>query len=345
MAGQTPAVFDGHSDLLKRVIRERDDGRTHVIDDDFLPHMRRSNVRYRVAGVKVDNRYMPEQALRRALGMVEALLEEVETSDHLSLATAADDLEEPDRLREDDRHALVLGLEGAQPLMGDLDLLPVFHRLGMRLLTICHSRRNEAGDGCFYFPTRAGTPGGLTDFGVDLLERLPDLGVVLDVSHLNVTGFWDVVDVVDGPFIASHSNCRALHDHPRNLHDDQIHAVADAGGVVGVLPVADFLDDDDPDCHTLERLLDHVDHIVELAGVDHAGFGFDFFDYQAEYHPEWATDDDPVGDHWNGHLEGLRGDRDVHRLGPALAERGYDDHEVENITHGNFRRVFRKVMP
>lgn len=333
--GRAPqSFFDAHSDIPNNVVEGRASGRTGVVAADFLPGMREGRIDVRVAALFVDGSHLPERPLRRALDMYAAFSRDVAETPALELATSADDLA---AARSNDRHTFVLGMEGAEPLMGDLRLLDVFYDLGLRLLTLTHSRRNAAADGCFYEEKRSGTPGGLTEFGVDVVERLDELGVVLDVSHLNRQGFRDVVEFAPGPFVASHSNCTAVHDHPRNVTDDQIRAVADAGGVVGLTPVADFVDPEDPD---LDDFLDHVDHAVSVAGVEHVGFGFDFFEYMAKHRPSWDEENPPFG----GTCEGVGGDAEVPNVPPALRDRGYSDDEIERLCRGNFLELFRAVI-
>lgn len=329
-----PLFFDAHSDIPNSVVEGRAAGRTGVVAEDFLPGMREGGVDLRVAALFVNSSHLPERPLRRALDMYAAFSRDVAETPGLELVTSADGLNAADA---NDRQSFVLGMEGAEPLQGDLRLLDVFYDLGLRLLTLTHSRRNAVADGCFYEEKRSGTPGGLTEFGIDVVERLDKLGVVLDVSHINRPGFWDAVEFASGRFVASHSNCTAVHDHPRNVTDDQIEAVADADGVVGLTPVADFVGPDDPD---LDDFLDHVDHAVSVAGVEHVGFGFDFFEYMAKHRPNWDAENPPFG----GTCEGLAGDAAVANLPPALRDRGYAEAEIKRLCRGNFLDVFRAVI-
>lgn len=328
-------VFDAHSDLLYAVVREHRLGNRAVIEDRFLPGMRAGAIDVRVAAIYVDAAEARESATRRGLSMAAACHREVERTDGLELAMTAQEIREG---ADSDAVTFVLGMEGVEPLKGDPLVLDAFARLGLRVLGLTHSRRNLAGDGAPFEPTRAGEPGGLSAFGVDAVERCGDLGIVVDVSHLNEPGFWDVVDYADAPVVASHSNCRALFDHPRNLSDDQLRAIADAGGVVGINALRAFHRGDEPD---LEAVVDHVDHAVEVAGIDHVGFGFDFYEYNLEYltpaERSYMIDVEPVA--------GLESDADVGALTPALLERGYDREEVTRLLRGNFLRVFEEGLP
>jgi membrane dipeptidase len=331
--GET-GVFDAHADLLYTVVREHDLGNDRVIEDRFLPGMRAGGIDMRVAPIYLDAGEAREGATRRGLHIAESFHREVEAAEDLEAATTAEAVRagvgsEP--------VTLVLGMEGAEPLKGDPAVLDAFYRLGLRVLGLTHSRRNMAGDGAFFEPTRSGEPGGLSTFGVRAVERCAERGIVVDVSHLNEPGFRDVVEYGDDPFVASHSNCRALRDHPRNLHDEQIRAVADSGGVVGINALEAFLHGDKPDVGTV---VDHVEHAVEVAGVDHVGLGLDFYEYNLEYmspaEREYMIDVSTA--------DGLENDAEVRNITPALLERGFDPGEVSKILKLNFVRVLESVL-
>lgn len=335
MTSKEIRYFDVHSDMLKQVLAEREKGRSQVIAKDFLPGMEASNIDFRVAGMKVDTDYLPEMGLRRALKLTNAMYQELAETPNIELATTSSQIR---NARETDTYTFMLGLEGAAPYAGDIDLVDIFFRLGVRLVTLTHSRRNAVADGCFLTPHRSGTPSGITAFGADVLNRLQELGTVIDVSHLNVTGFWDVIELTEGPIVASHSNSRAVHDHPRNLTDDQIKAIADTGGIVGVTPLADFVADDGP---TTAEFLAHLDHMVDLVGTDHVGFGFDFFEYLTPYYSDWDDDDPP----YNGTVEGVGEDAEVQSINSRLRERDFQAQEIDRLTHRNFLRIFEEILP
>jgi membrane dipeptidase len=327
-------VFDAHSDLLYAVSREHDLGTRRVLAEQYLEDMRAGGIDMRVTPIFLDAAGAREPATRRGLGVAEVFHREVEATEGLEAATTAADVRTG---ADSDAVTLILGMEGAEPLSGDLTVLDAFYRLGLRVLGLTHSRRNMAADGSFYQPTRSGTPGGLSAFGVDVLDRCNDLGIVVDVSHLNEPGFWDVVEFADRPFVASHSNCRALHDHPRNLTDEQIRAVADSGGVVGVNALQLFLHGTDPD---LSTVVEHVRHAVDVAGIDHVGFGFDFYDYNLDYlSPVVAERKIDVSA-----ATGLTGDADVSSLAAALLEVGFEPEAVRKLLKSNFVRVFETVL-
>lgn len=326
-------IFDAHSDLPFQVVREREAGRRSVVETDFLPGMRTGGIDVRVVAVYVDDTYLPEMALHRGLAIVSELRDDISESNGVELATTTDEIA---GAVGNDSVTLVLGMEGAEPLMGDPRMLDAFYRSGLRLLTLTHSRRNAVGDGVPLSGSLRGTPGGLSEEGFDILERATELGIVVDLSHLNGPGVDDAIQAVDQPVVASHSNCRNLYDHPRNLSDEQIRAIAGTDGVVCLTAVGSFLGTS-PD---VETLCDHVEHAVEVAGIEHVGLGFDFFEYTIEYLSE--TEQERLAD--ISTVEGLETDEAVASVPTALLERGFSENELSAVCHGNLQRVFDRVL-
>ena len=202
---------------------------------------------------------------------------------------------------------------------------------------LTHALRNSAADGASFTPKKTGLQGGLSDFGVSLVEQAQAMGIVIDVSHLNDPGFWDVIEFATRPIIASHSNCRALKDHPRNLTDEQIQAVADSGGVIGVNSIASFVSPPD-----LPHLTDHIDHLVKVAGREHVGLGLDFCEYLLRHKSEVERAAMRPGAYLS--VDGLAGDHDVPKIPAMLAERGHPADTIDLIMGENFLRVFKAVL-
>lgn len=313
-------IFDGHCDTLLEVL----DGKRRLNERSTeghidLPRLREGGVTAQVFAIFIEDKYLPGKAARQTLRVLDTLYNELAANtDSLVLATKAEDIE---KAKKTGKVAAVVGIEGAESLEGELGLLRMFHRLGVRLLTVAWSRRNEAADGI----QEARTGGGLTNFGLKLVEECNRLGIMVDISHLAPAGVQDILEVSSQPVIASHSNAYALCPHPRNLTDQQLAALAEKGGVVGVTFVPSFITEDRKEA-SLEKLLDHIDHIVQVAGVDHVGLGSDF---------DGFSPPPPVG------LE------DVTRLPDitsGLLNRGYGEDEIRKILGGNFLRVFRQVV-
>lgn len=327
-------VIDGHSDMLNDVLPKRNLGRKNVIEEDWLPEMRKGGIDVRVAAVFNESEYVPELALRRGLDLVSVLLEEIEESEDLVLCTTCDDIR---RAGENGRTGFILGMEGTEPLGMDLHLLRVFHALGLRILGLTHGLRNYAADPAQLTPAETGRAGGLSSFGVRLVEEADRLGVLIDLSHISDTGFWDVIDRAGQPVIASHSNARALLDRPRGLTDKQIKAVSGSGGVIGINACAVLVGRSEES--TLEQLIAHLDHIVKAGGIECVGLGLDFADYLTKYFNPEAAARYP----YMGPVQGLSGDAEVPKITEELLKRGYSDSDIELILGKNFLRVFEKV--
>lgn len=309
-------IFDAHSDLPTFVYDERKKGRTRVLEGNFERFFGRT-IAARVMAIWT----RPERrgdATTYGLEVLNALLRDVAESERFELVRNVEGMKEA---VEGGRVALWLGLEGGEPIGESLGLLEVFHHLGLRVLTLTWSLRNAIGDGVF-----ERTGGGLTNFGVEVVGKAEELGIVLDLSHINEAGFRDALDVTSFPVIASHSNAKSLCDHPRNLTDEQIKAIAERDGVVGAVAIPSFVHPERP---TLERYVEQIAYMVELAGYRHVGLGFDF----VYYLPGWS----------GRSVEGFEDESKIPALIGRLRE-NFSEREIEAITFGNFERVFERVV-
>src|SRR5215208_4462618 len=258
---------DLHSDLPLGLLKRRFDGSEGSLATEWLPRLRAGGVDVVVCAVYIDSIFLPEGALRRSVQLVDALLEEIAACPEIELALTLADVE---RITAEGRIAALLAFEGAEPLGQDLAALRLFHRLGLRMLSFAWMRRTAFGDGTWENDSR----GGLTRLGHAAIEEMNRLKIIVDISHASDQTTWDVLETSTRPVIASHSNARALHDHPRNITDDMIKAIAASGGVVGAVAVAGFIATRDA---SIARWADHIDHIKGLVGIDHIAVGFDFF--------------------------------------------------------------------
>jgi len=168
---------------------------------------------------------------------------------------------------KDDSINILLSLEGATPVIDDLNNLRAFYELGVRAMGLTWNHRNYVGDGI-------DNPYGLTAFGVELIKEMENMNMIIDVSHLNVAGFDDVVKNTSKPFIASHSNAYKIFGHPRNLYDDQIKEIIGRGGFIGMNFYPDIIADDKNNLKT--GLLQHIEYMLELGAADVLGMGADF---------------------------------------------------------------------
>ncbi len=223
--------------------------------------------------------------------------------------------------------AAVLHIEGVECIDPDLDFLEVLYAAGLRSLGPVWSRHNIFGHGVpFRFPSSPDTGPGLTEAGRRLVEACNRLGVLIDLSHINERGFWDVAELSTAPLVATHSNAHALTPSPRNLTDEQLRAIRDTDGIVGLNFAAGFLRPDgkmEPDTG-IEFMVRHVDHLIEVAGETHVGLGSDF---------DGATIPNAIGS-----AAGLP------LLFEALAQHGYDRPLLERLAHGNWLSLLERTI-
>ena len=231
----------------------------------------------------------------------------------ITLALTVKDLIE---ITEQGKVAALMAIENSDALEGSLNVLRTLFKLGVRSIGLTHNPRSLAADGV----GEARTGGGLTNFGVQLIEEMNRLGVLVDLAHISERGFWDALETSKKPVIVSHGNCKALCDHRRNLNDDQIRGLADKGGVIGVTFVPSFVDAQAP---SLPRLLDHIDHVVRVAGIDYVGIGSDF----------------------DGGGTLLKDATELPKITEGLLKRGYSEDDVKKVLGGNFLRVLSEVLP
>jgi membrane dipeptidase len=220
------------------------------------------------------------------------------------------------------RVTAIVHMEGAEPIAPDLSNLEQWYGRGLRSIGPTWSRPNEFAEGVpFRFPSSSDTGRGLTAAGRDLVVACNRLGILVDLSHLNWAGFWDVARLSDAPLVATHSNAHALCPSSRNLTDEQLQAIGASGGVVGVNFAVGFLREDGRQVAAtpVTEIVRHVDYLVGLIGIDHVAFGSDF---DGAVVPE--------------ELDGAAG---LPLLVAALRAAGHDDDAVAKITHRNWLRV------
>lgn len=300
-------------------------------------------------------------ANQNALNIFNDIFKALESHKDLAgLAVKADDAL---RFKAEGKRAVYIGLENAYPIGEDISLVKSYYDLGMRYITICHSLNNQFCDSST--DEKGAVHNGLSVLGEQLILEMEKLGIMIDISHVSDATFYDVIEIAHTPVIASHSNARAICNHPRNLDDDMLRALAENGGVVQVCVLSDYvkempvnparenafkalrekyhhfqglsetemeearaawyaLDQQYPDTFaTVRDLVDHIDHIVNLIGIEHVGIGTDF--------------------DGGGGLEDCLDVSQMINITVELLRRGYSEPDIEKIWSGNFLRVFRQV--
>ena len=326
-------LLDAHFDVLLDVLSYRKKGERKVLERRHFQNLKEAGISTIICSLYISDIFLPEGALRNALDQISALKEELEES--RELFSLCRNSSEAKAASEKGKIGLFLSLEGAEPLGNDIFLLRSFYDLGVRLVGLTWSRRNYAGDGSSFDPADAPRhPGGLTKFGRELVMEAQKMGMVIDVSHLNDPGFYEVAELIKAPFIASHSNCRALCGSARNLKDDQIKMIAESGGVVGLNAYSPFVSDNEADRNT-DKFFEHLQHITQVAGIDNVGLGLDLCDCIVSL--SMGNDDSRQKDLFTDHLDAAR--RFIVPMKKKLSPGDY-----YAFTGGNFMRVIERVL-
>lgn len=352
-------VLDSHCDTPSQILRLRDlsldNDHAHV---DF-PKLSRGGVDGAFFALYVPAKHddEPDAGFRYASRLIDGVNDAVKAnSSAASLCTSAS---QAICNKKNGLFSIFLGLENGSPIGHDLDRLSWFYDAGVRYVTLCHSGHNQICDSCA--PAGARWKG-LSPFGREMVKEMNRIGMLVDVSHISDASFYDVLECSSRPVAATHSCCRALADHPRNMTDEMIRLLADAGGVLQVNFYPMFLDSGfrsilsssglaergelienefiaDPadvqkryewnkiqdELQALARpsfklIADHIDHVVETAGIDHVGIGSDFDGIEVT-------------------PEGLEDISMMPRLFDELRSRGYSESDLEKIAGGNFFRI------
>ncbi|MGF7398425.1 dipeptidase [Thermoanaerobacterium thermosaccharolyticum] len=307
---------DFHCDTLYLIEKDgRDIAKKNDKGHIDLVRLEEGMVHLQVFATFVEPEYMRKDAAAKTLKMIDKLYQLMEKTDKIKLILSGKDVEEA---KNENKLGALLSIEGGEALEGDLALLRMFYKLGVRAMTLTWSLRNDLGDGIL-----GSSDYGLTSFGKDVIKEMNRLGMIVDVSHLNERGFWDAINICDKLLIASHSDCKALCRHPRNLSDEQIKAIADKGGVIGINFCPNFLRDDDN--ASIEDVLDHIEHIVNLVGINHVGFGSDFD----------GIEKTPLG---------LDDVASFPKILDGLKKGGFSDDEINSISHDNFERIIKEIL-
>lgn len=351
-------IFDGHNDTVLHLIPQDADTRRNFFERStaghidlprakeggfaggffamFVPNEAQSMEKLKAMAEKDINKIPLPPALdldyaqQYAFKMMRTLFDvEKQSEGQVKITRTVDELE---HCIENDILAMILHFEGAEAIDTNLDSLEVFYQAGLRSLGIVWSRPTVFGNGVpFRFPHSPDIGDGLSDAGKALVKGCNELGIMIDLSHLNEKGFWDVAKLSDVPLVATHSNVHVLSATPRNLTDKQLDAIKESDGMVGLNFATAFLREDGGKGLTsaeraatpLATMVKHIDYLVERIGIDRVGLGSDF---------DGAGIPAEIGD-----VSGLP------NLISALQDAGYDDEALNKITHQNWIRVLRKT--
>ena len=321
--GNQIVVADGHSDLLQELVYVEQQGEENPFRSRWLEQLQDGGVALQVCAVYQAPQADAGGALRQVLRQIAGFHTAVESNPGVFAVSGRRDLEKVGA----GGLGLLVAIEGVSAFGEDMWPLDLVAKLGVRVLAPTWNEQNAFAHGCDH-------EGGLTKLGARLIDRLPTLGMVVDLAHASPQTVADVLDrVPEGAVFVSHASCRAVHDHRRNLSDAQLTAIADRGGVICLMPHPLVVDPSQP---TIDRFIDHIDHAVSVVGVDRIGLGGDFLKQIARTTGSGHRTQDGV--EIEATLGGLEGPRDYPRLFEALLARGYSQAEVEAVAGGNLLR-------
>ncbi len=328
-------VVDLHFDMPMDLYEKRD--RTNVLATDYLPGLEAGIIGVLGAAIYIEDRYLPEMGLRVALDQIARLYTEAEECGSFAICK---NYQEILHARETRKTALLITMEGVEPLGTDLDLLRVFYELGVRAIGLTHARRNAAGGGGIFAP--CGSPrDGLTAFGRDVVQACEALGVIVDLAHISPAGFDEILAITTKPPIISHTNARKYYDIERNITDEQIKMIGERRGVIGVNAV---LVSPRKEEATLDRFIDHIEHVADLIGIDGVGIGFDFFEFIYRQWPDSAKKELAAKFTTPHFIPDLSNHSHARNLTRRLIERGFSDENIEKILRGNWMRIFKELL-
>jgi membrane dipeptidase len=357
-------VIDTHDDTTQRMLFDKnfDISVRHKDGQIDVPRMREGGLDALFFSIWVPSDVTGPPAVKRAFDLIDCVREAARLHPNdLMLATTAADIR---RAASEHKIAALMGIEGGHMIDDDLRLLRLYAALGVRYMTLTHFKNNNWADSS----TDKAAHNGLTALGKDVVREMNRLGMMVDISHVADKTFWDVMETTKAPVLASHSSARAIANHPRNMTDDMMRALAKNGGVVMINYHAAFLSEEfrvasekksgtvvesmaamskkcggNEACTTMEseridheamargelpkvsweKIVDHIDHAVKVAGADHVGLGSDF---------DGATM--PIG---------MEDASKLPKITDALLKKGYSDADVEKILGGNILRVMEAV--
>ena len=329
-------VIDMHCDTIGGMFIERQKGRPeqHIAKNDMnidLEKMRQGDYMAQCFAMFVP--YSVENPFETCMGMIDRFYEEMDAhQDVIGIAKNYDDLV---KNQKEGKMSAILTIEEGGVTKGNLAYLRDFYRLGVRMITLNWNFVNGVGHPNFTMPEdksqkpdfkTPNTKDGLTPYGIEMVKEMNRLGIIIDVSHLSDAGFYDVLKYTTGPFVASHSNARAVCPHVRNLTDDMIRELAKRGGVTGINYCADFLreaKEGEKNFSYIADMVKHIQHIVEVGGIDCVGLGSDFDGIEQNLEMKDASY--------------------LPQLAQALKDAGFSEEDIEKIFYKNVLRVFKEV--
>lgn len=321
-------IFDAHSDIWSDVTIRTMKGEKDILKKYHLSRLKEGQIEGGIFVIWADPPF-DKTPFERTQQIMDAIKKETAVCKEITVVKKYEDIL---TAKETGKFYILIGLEGLSSIGDDISLLDQYYDFGARHAMLTWNEQNALATGVHGDPSR-----GLTELGKKAVKKMVENHMIIDVSHLNEKSFWDVSELVEGPIMASHSNAKTLCNAARNLSDDQLLAIRDLDGVIGINAFNEFVSTDMKK-QTIDQLVIHIQYIAEKIGVEHIGFGFDFFEF-LDYSTanSYATQDSPC-------TMGLEDCSKVPVLIEKLKIAGFTKKEIDAISFQNFHNLIQKVL-
>ncbi|MBQ8733067.1 MAG: membrane dipeptidase [Anaerotignum sp.] len=321
-------IFDGHSDIFSDVRYKREAGETQVLKNHHLERLQKGGIGGGCFVIWVDT-FNGEDPKKELDAILKNMKDEMaETEDFVLVHNTA----EIEAARKAGKFCVLLGLEGLAGIGEDIDRIHELYDIGCRHAMLTWNEENALATG-----VKGTLDRGVTELGKKAIKLIQDKKMILDVSHLNEKSFWDVINATTAPILASHSNAKALAGAARNLTDDQLLAIRDTKGLVGLNAFGDFISEVHAE-QDVAHLVKHASYIADKIGVEHLGFGFDFFEFlNADFMGSYSDQDD-------SRLKGMEDCSKVPVMIEKMRKAGFTEKDLELISHKNWLNLIGNIM-
>lgn len=314
-------IFDAHSDIWTDVTVKISKGENNIIKKYHYDNLIKGNIGGSIFVIWTEPKHY-DRALNRVREIQDSIEKELPyINDIILIAKNYDDII---KAQKENKLYIFIGFEGLISIDDNIDLIDEYYDFGARHASLTWNEENKLASG-----VRGDYNKGLTALGKKVIQKMQNKGMIVDVSHLNDKSFFDVIDITSSPIIASHSNARALCNSLRNLTDEQLKAIRDVNGVVGLNSYKNFVDEN-KDKQNIDRAIDHIKYIADKIGIDHIGLGFDYNEY-------FEDEDKP-------YIKGLENASKSYDIIKKLKEAGFNSEEIEKIEYKNFHRIIKEIL-
>lgn len=319
-------IFNGHMDLWEDVDEKRRRGLNHIINSFHMNEWNKGGICGGFYPVWI-NFELNESYEQQFFHIIENI--------NLELKCSYDEIQvvrnyyELIKAIDSSKHAIILGTEGLSFIGSNYRMIDLLYLAGFKIMSLTWNEDNELACG-------AGTTKdqGLTIIGKKAVKKINSLGIIMDLAHTSEKTFWDILKIADKPCTVSHGNSRKLCQNPRNYSDEQLRAIRDLKGVIGVSAYGPYVDELISN-QDVEHLINHVSYIADLVGIDYVGFGFDLVDY---------LDDKGIDPSLDYDINGFEGIGKAQILVESLENRGYSRDEIEKVCYKNYFRLIKDVL-